>query len=196
MKKNLVTAVLMTIATTVLLGIIYPLVVTGLAKVFFPHKAGGQLIERNGKIVGSRIIGQSFTGAEYFHPRPSAAGNNGYHASSSNGSQFGPTNQKLIDRVKQDVGSLQAENPGKLVPIDLVTASASGLDPHISPAAADFQAARVARERGLSQDDLRRLIAKHTEGRQLGFLGEPRVNVLELNLDLDATHPLEKRAAK
>src|SRR5271169_1000335 len=196
MKKNLVTAVLMTIVTTVLLGIIYPLVVTGLAKVLFPHKANGQLIERNGKVVGSRIIGQAFTGAGYFHPRLSAAGNNGYDATNSGGSNFGPTNQKLIDRVKQDVASLQAENPGTPVPIDLVTTSASGLDPDISPAAADFQVTRVARERGMSQDELRRLLAKHTEGRQLGFLGEPRVNVLELNLDLDAAHPLEKRAAK
>lgn len=186
----------MTIVTTVLLGIIYPLVVTGLAKVLFPHKANGQLIERNGKVVGSRIIGQAFTGAGYFHPRLSAAGNNGYDATNSGGSNFGPTNQKLIDRVKQDVASLQAENPGTPVPIDLVTTSASGLDPHISPAAADFQVTRVARERGISQDELRRLLAKHTEGRQLGFLGEPRVNVLELNLDLDAAHPLEKRAAK
>jgi len=196
MKKNLITAVLMTIATTVLLGIIYPLVVTGLAKVLFPAKANGQLIERNGKVVGSRIIGQAFTGPTYFHSRPSAAGNNGYDAANSGGSNLGPTNQKLMDRVKQDVATLQAENPGQPVPIDLVTTSASGLDPDISPAAADFQVPRVARERGLSPDDLRRLVARHTEGRQLGFLGEPRVNVLELNLDLDAAHPLEKRAAK
>jgi len=186
----------MTIVTTVLLGIIYPLVVTGLAKVLFPAKANGQLIERNGKVVGSRIIGQAFTGPAYFHSRPSAAGNNGYDAANSGGSNLGPTNQKLIDRVKQDVASLQAENPGTPVPVDLVTTSASGLDPDISPAAADFQMARVARERGMSQDELRRLVAKHAEGRQLGFLGEPRVNVLELNMDLDATHPLEKRAAK
>jgi potassium-transporting ATPase KdpC subunit len=196
MKKNLITAVLMTIVTTILLGIIYPLVVTGLAKAFFPAKANGQLIERNGKIIGSRIIGQAFTGPAYFHPRPSAAGNNGYDAANSGGSNLGPTNQKLLDRVKQDVATLQAENPGQPVPIDMVTTSASGLDPDISPAAADFQIPRVARERGLSQDDLRRLVAKHTEGRQLGFLGEPRVNVLELNLDLDAVHPLEKRAAR
>ena len=195
MKKNLVTAVLMTIVTTVLLGIIYPLVVTGLAKMLFPHNANGQLIEHNGKVVGSRVIGQAFTGPAYFHSRPSAAGN-GYDAGNSGGSNLGPTNQKLVDRVKQDVASLQAENPGTPVPIDLITTSASGLDPDISPAAADFQVARVARERGISQDELRRLLAKHTEGRQFGLLGEPRVNVLELNLDLDAAHPLEKRAAK
>ena len=196
MKKNLITAILMTIATTILLGIIYPLVVTGLAKVMFPKQANGQLIERDGKVIGSRIIGQPFTGAAYFHPRPSAAGNNGYDAANSGGSNLGPTNQKLIDRVKQDVATLQAENPGQPVPIDLVTTSASGFDPHITPAAAEFQAPRVARERGLREDEVRRLIAKHTESRQLGFLGEPRVNVLELNLDLDSSHPLEKRAAK
>jgi len=184
----------MTIATTILLGIIYPLVVTGLAKVLFPKRANGQLIERDGKIVGSRIIGQPFTGAKYFHSRPSAAGNNGYDAANSGGSNLGPTNQKLIDRVKQDVASLQAENPGTPVPIDMVTTSASGLDPDISPASANFQAQRVARERGMSEDEMRRLIAKHTEGRQVGFLGEPRVNVLELNLDLDATRPVDKQA--
>jgi K+-transporting ATPase ATPase C chain len=196
MKKNFITAILMTIATTVLLGIIYPLVVTGLAKVLFPDKANGQLIERNGKVVGSRIIGQPFTGPGYFHSRLSAAGNNGYDAANSGGSNLGPTNQKLIDRVKQDVASLQAENPAQPVPIDLVTTSASGLDPDISPAAADFQVPRVARERSMNADELRRLVAKHTESRQFGFLGEPRVNVLELNLDLDSAHPLEKRAAK
>ena len=196
MKKNFVTAILMTIATTVLLGIIYPLVVTGIAKVLFPDKANGQLIERNGKVVGSRIIGQPFTGPGYFHSRLSAAGNNGYDAANSGGSNLGPTNQKLIERVKQDVASLQAENPAQPVPIDLVTTSASGLDPDISPAAADFQVPRVARERSMNADELRRLVAKHTESRQFGFLGEPRVNVLELNLDLDSAHPLEKRAAK
>lgn len=196
MKKNLVTAILMTIATTILLGIIYPLVVTGLAKVLFPDKSNGQLIERNGKIVGSRIIGQPFTGPGYFHSRPSAAGNNGYDAANSGGSNLGPTNQKLVDRVKQDTAQLQAENPQQPVPVDLVTTSASGLDPDISPAAAEFQVPRIARERGLNQDELRRLVARHTEARQLGFLGEPRVNVLELNLDLDSAHPLEKRAAK
>jgi len=196
MKKNLITAILMTVATTVLLGIIYPLVVTGLAKVLFPNRANGQLVERNGRVIGSRIIGQPFTGPGYFHSRPSAAGNNGYDAANSGGTNLGPTNQKLIDRVKQDVASLQAENPGQPVPIDLVTTSASGLDPDISPAAADFQVPRVARERGVTADELRRLIAKHSESRQLGFLGEPRVNVLELNLDLDSAHPLERRAAR
>jgi K+-transporting ATPase ATPase C chain len=195
MKKNLITAILMTIATTILLGIIYPLVVTGLAKVLFPDKSNGQLIERNGKIVGSRIIGQAFTGPGYFHSRPSAAGN-GYDAANSGGTNFGPTNQKLIDRVKQDTTQLQAENPQQPVPIDLVTTSASGLDPHLSPAAADFQVPRVARERAVTEDEIRRLIARHTENRQLGFLGEARINVLEVNLDLDSSHPLEKRAAK
>lgn len=193
MKKNLITAVLMTIATTILLGILYPLIVTGIAQVLFPDKANGQLITRNGKIVGSRIIGQTFGGPGYFHSRPSAAGN-GYDAANSGGSNLGPTNQKLVDRVKQDVAKLQAENPGTPVPVELVTTSASGLDPDLSPAGADFQVPRVARERGMSEDAVRQVIAKHTEGRQLGFLGEPRVNVLELNLDLDAVHPLAKVA--
>jgi len=193
MKKNLITAVLMTIATTILLGIIYPLIVTGLAQVLFPKQANGQLIHKDGKIVGSSIIGQGFSGARYFHSRPSAAGN-GYDAVNSNGSQFGPTNQKLIDRVKGDVASAQADNPGALVPIDLVTTSASGLDPDITPAAAEFQLSRVAKERGTTVDRLRALIARHTEGRQLGFLGEARVNVLELNLDLDQQFPTNKQA--
>ena len=194
MKKNLITAVLMTIATTVLLGIIYPLVVTGLAKLLFPNQASGQLIQKDGKIVGSRIIGQTFAGPGYFHTRPSAAGN-GYDAGNSGGSNLGPTNQKLIDRVKADVAMLQKENPGQPVPIDLVTTSGSGLDPDISPAAAEFQVPRVARERALSEDQVRQLVRKHTAGRQLGFLGEPRVNVLELNLDLDSLRPMPKTAA-
>jgi K+-transporting ATPase ATPase C chain len=203
MKKNLITAVLMTIATTILLGIVYPLVVTGIAQVLFPKQANGQLIQKGNKTVGSRIIGQGFSGASYFHSRPSAAGN-GYDAANSGGSNLGPTNQKLIDRVKGDVASAQTDNHGSSssasasasasVPIDLVTTSASGFDPHITPAAAEYQLTRVARERGATVDQLRALLAKHTEGRQLGILGEPRVNVLELNLELDEQFPTNKQA--
>ena len=183
----------MTLATTFLLGIIYPLVVTGLSQVLFQAKANGQLIKVNGIIIGSRIIGQAFTSPGYFHSRPSSAGN-GYDPLNSNGSQLGPTNQKLIDRVKGDVAKAQAENPKTTVPIDLVTASASGLDPDISPATAAFQVPRVAKVRGIPEDQLREIVAKHIEGRQLGFLGEPRVNVLELNLDLDKLVPANKQA--
>jgi len=184
MKKNLVTAILMTIATTVLLGIVYPLVVTGIAQAVFPAKANGQLIKRNGVVVGSRIIGQPFSSPGYFHSRPSTAGN-GYDAGNSSGSNLGATNQKLIERVKGDVAAAQAENPGTPIPVDLVTASGSGLDPDISPAAAEFQVARVARARGLAPEAVRQLVRQHTRGRTFGFLGEPRVNVLELNLALD-----------
>lgn len=192
MKQNLKIAILMTLVTTVLLGIIYPLVITGLAQVMFHDKANGQLITRHGEIVGSRIIGQAFTGPGYLHSRPSAAGN-GYDAANSGGTNLAPTNQKLIDRVNSDVAILQKENPGKLVPIDLVTASASGLDPDITPAAAEFQVPRLARERGLGEDQVRQIIARHTYGRQWGFLGEPRVNVLEVNLALDDLSPLPKK---
>jgi K+-transporting ATPase ATPase C chain len=185
-KKNLVISILMTVVTTVLLGIVYPLLVTGLAQVLFHDKANGQLIVRDGKTVGSRILGQTFTVPGYFHSRPSGAGN-GYDAANSGGTNFGPTNQKLVARVADDAKTLQAENPNMPVPIDLVTTSASGLDPHISPAAAEFQIPRVARERHVSEDQLRHLVRSHTEGRQFGFLGEPRVNVLELNLDLDSS---------
>jgi K+-transporting ATPase ATPase C chain len=184
MKKNLITAVLMTVATTVLVGLVYPLVVTAMAQALMKDKANGQLISKDGKVVGSRIIGQPFTTARYFHSRPSAAGT-GYDAANSGGSNLGPTNQKLIDRLNADVTAGQADNPGKPVPADLVTTSASGLDPHISPAAAEFQVGRIARARGISEDQVRALIAIHTEGRQWRFMGEPRVNVLELNLDLD-----------
>ncbi len=191
MKKNLVTALLMTVATTILLGVIYPLVVTGLAQLLFPEKANGQLIEAKGKIIGSHIIGQAFTGAGYFNSRPSAVG---YDATNSNGSQLGPTNKKLIDRVHADAARLHAENPTAAVPVDLVTTSASGLDPHISLAAAEFQLARVAAERGVSAEQLRAVIARHTQGRQFGLLGEVRVNVLDLNLELDERFPASKHA--
>jgi len=193
MKKNLLIAFLMTIVTTILLGIIYPLVVTALAQVFFKDKANGQLIVQNGQVIGSRIIGQTFVGSTYFHSRPSNAGA-GYDAANSNGSQLGPTNHALIDRVKASVADAQADNPSQPVPVDLVTASGSGLDPDISPAAAEFQIPRVAKERGVSAQELRQLIAKHTQGRQFGFLGEPRVNVLELNLELDQRFPTRKQA--
>src|SRR5271166_6649125 len=184
MKQNLKIAILMTVVTTVLLGIIYPLMVTGLAQVLFRDKANGQLIVRNGDVVGSRIIGQGFSGPGYLHSRPSAAGN-GYDAANSGGSNLGPTNQKLIDRVKQEVYRLQAENPALPVPADLVTASASRLEPHITPAAAEFQVPRIACERHMSEQTVRALVQKYTEPRQFGFLGEPRVNVLLLNLALD-----------
>jgi K+-transporting ATPase ATPase C chain len=192
--KNLLTAILMTIVTTVLFGLIYPLAVTGIAQLAFPDKANGQLIKRtDGSIIGSRIIGQPFGGPGYFHSRPSAAGAPGYDAGASSGSNLGPTNQTLIDRIKGDVERLQAENPGKAVPIDLVTTSASGLDPHISPAGADFQIPRLARERGLSESEVGSLVAKHTEGRTFRILGEPRVNVLLLNLELDERKPMMKK---
>jgi len=186
MKKNLLISVLMTIVTTVLLGLVYPLVVTALAQLFFRDKANGQLVQRNGMVVASRIIAQPFVGAGYFHPRPSAAGANGYDATASAGSNLGPTNQKLIDRVNADVATAQAENPGKPVPVDMVTTSASGFDPEITPASAEFQVPRIAKARGVSEEAVRTIVASHTQGRQWGFFGEPRVNVLELNLALDS----------
>jgi K+-transporting ATPase ATPase C chain len=191
MKRNFLISIWMTLATTVLLGIIYPLVVTGLAQLLYPRQANGELVRRpDGTVVGSTLLGQPFTSAGYFHSRPSAAGPAGYDPMASGGSNLGPTNKALIDRVAGSVQSLSVENPGASIPVDLATASASGLDPHISPASADFQIPRVARERRMKEDEVRALVAKYTEQRQLGFLGEPRVNVLELNLDLDATHPL------
>jgi K+-transporting ATPase ATPase C chain len=191
MKKHFITSIMMTIVTTILLGLVYPFVVTGLAQVLFPRQANGDLITMNGKILGAHLIGQPFSSPGYFRSRPSAAGT-GYDAANSSGSNLGPTNKMLIDRMAGDVQKAQAENPSVPVPMDLVTTSASGLDPHISPEAAAFQVPRIARERGMSEADVNTLVASHTEGRQLGFLGEPRVNVLELNLDLDTTHPMHK----
>lgn len=189
--RNLIVAILMTLVTSVLLGLVYPLVVTGLAQVLFPDQANGQLIERDGKVIGSRIIGQNFSSPGYFRGRPSAAGA-GYDAADSAGTNLGPTNKKLIDAVTGQVEAARKENSSAAVPIDLVTTSASGIDPHISPAAAAFQVPRVARERGVSEADIRRLVDAHTAGRQFGILGEPVVNVLELNLALDAQWPMKK----
>ena len=190
MTKNLRIAILMTLVTTILFGVLYPLAVTGLGKLFFPSKANGSLIIKNGQVVGSSLIGQPFSSDIYFHPRPSAAGN-GYDpvAAAGGASNLGPTNRQLLDRVKTDTDKLHAENPNLPVPVDLVTTSGSGLDPDISPAAAAFQVPRVAKARHVSEADLRALVAKHTTGRQFGIFGEPRVNVLELNLDLDASFP-------
>jgi len=191
--RHFVTAALMTIVTTIILGIAYPLVVTGLAQALFPRQANGQLIERNGRLVGSRIIGQPFTSPGYFHSRRSAAGPAGYDATASGGSNLGPTNAKLVARVRADVARVRQENPSAPVPIDLVTSSASGLDPHISPAAAAFQVPRVARERGADDAAIQRIVDEHTEDRQFGLLGESRVNVLLVNLALDERFPIRGR---
>jgi K+-transporting ATPase ATPase C chain len=196
MKRNIITAILMTVVTTILVGLVYPMVVTLCAQVLFHDKANGQLIVRDGKVIGSRIIAQPFTGAGYFHPRGSAAGTNGYDAANSGATNYGPTNQKLVDRVKTDVAAAQSENPAKPVPADYVTTSASGLDPDITPANAEFQSPRVAKERGIPEAQLMDLVKQHTEGRQFGFLGESRVNVLELNLDLDSKYPSKARASR
>ena len=181
----------MVFAMTVVLGLGYPLVAWAIGQAIFPYQANGSLVMRDGKVVGSELIGQNFTTAGYFHGRPSAAGN-GYDAAASSGSNLGPTSQKLIDRVSADAVMLKGENPNVQIPADLVTTSGSGLDPHISPAAAEFQIPRVARERLLPKGELRQIITKFTEGRQLGFLGEPRVNVLMVNLELDRIKPLSK----
>jgi potassium-transporting ATPase KdpC subunit len=185
MKKELILALRFTLVTTLVFGLIYPLGMTGLSHLLFPKQAAGSLIEKNGHVVGSKLIGQTFSSDKYFHSRPSAAGT-GYDASASSPSNLAPTNQALVDRVKSDVAKLQQENPGAAIPADLVTSSGSGLDPEISPAAAEFQIPRVAKARGLTVDAMRALVARHTQGRTFGIFGEPRVNVLELNLDLDS----------
>jgi K+-transporting ATPase ATPase C chain len=187
--KQIYPAIVITLVLTVLLGIIYPLAVTGLSQVIFPSQANGSLIEKDGRVIGSRLIGQPFSGPGYFHSRPSASGA-GYDAGASSGTNLGPTSKKLLeDQVGAAAQARREENPNAPIPVDLVTSSASGLDPHITPAAAEFQIPRVARERRMSETQVRQLVREHTEGRQLGFLGEPRVNVLELNLALDAWGP-------
>ena len=178
------TSILFTLVTTVVFGLGYPLLVTGIAEVLFPRQAAGSLILKNGQVVGSKLLAQSFTSDRYFHPRPSAAGN-GYDATSSGGSNLAQSNSKLVSRIQGDIDKLAVQNPGKPVPIDLVTTSGSGLDPDITPDAAFYQAPRVAKSRGLSEDRVRQLIQQHIQSRTLGLLGEPRVNVLNLNLDLD-----------
>jgi K+-transporting ATPase ATPase C chain len=178
------TSIRFTIVTTVLLGLGYPLLVTGIAEAIFPRKAAGSLILKDGQVIGSELLAQSFTSDKYFHPRPSAAGN-GYDATSSGGSNLAQSNKTLVDRIQGSIDKLSTENPGHPVPIDLVTTSGSGLDPDITPDAAFFQVARVAKARGVSEDRIHQLIEDHITNRQLGVLGEPRVNVLDLNLDLD-----------
>jgi K+-transporting ATPase ATPase C chain len=192
--KQLIIAIRVTVAFTLLTGVAYPLLVTGLAKAVFPHQANGSLIQANGKTIGSDLIGQKFTRPEYFHSRPSAAGSDGYDGLASGGSNLGPTNKALVDRVQNDLKKFRDENPDFTgpVPADLLTESGSGLDPDISPASADAQVARVAAARGMNPDALRQLVTAHTENRQFGILGEPRVNVLRLNLALDQTAPSKK----
>lgn len=186
--KDLITSVLIVLFMTVVLGIAYPLAVWGVGQVIFPSQANGSLIEKDGVVVGSELIGQNFTSPGYFHSRPSAAGD-GYDAGSSAGSNYGPTSKDLIERVNADAAKHAADNPNAKIPADMVTASGSGLDPHITPAAAEFQVPRVAKARGLSDGQVREIVAKHTKGRDLGFFGEPRVNVLLLNLEIDKALP-------
>jgi len=191
MWQQILPGIRIKIFMTIVLGVLYPLAITGISQTLFPHQANGSLITAGGKIVGSELIGQNFAKPEYFQPRPSAAGNDGYDPTASSGSNYGPTNQKLVDRVKVSIDKFRKDNPDYTgpLPADLVTASASGLDPHISPDSAAAQAARVAKARGVSTDQVGRLVAQLTEGPDLGLLGEPRVNVLKLNLALDANFP-------
>jgi K+-transporting ATPase ATPase C chain len=183
--KQIFPALAMTVVLTLLLGFVYPFFITGLAQVIFKHKALGSLVQKDGQVIGSSLIGQPFSGPGYFHSRPSAAGA-GYDATASGGTNYGPTSKQLLEgNIKAAATQLHSENPDAAIPVDLAASSGSGLDPHISPAAAEFQVRRVARERGLTEDEVRRLVQQHTEGRQFGILGEPRVNVLELNLALD-----------
>jgi K+-transporting ATPase ATPase C chain len=193
MLEQLLPAVRMTLVLTVLTGLLYPGLVTGIAKVIFPHQANGSLIEMNGKVVGSELIGQKFTKQEYFQGRPSAAGD-GYDAANSGASNYGPTNQKLADRIKADAEKFRKENPefAGPIPADLLTTSASGLDPDLSPASAEAQVARVAKARGVGAAQVQELVDGTAQGRQLGFLGEPRVNVLKLNLALDEKYPVKR----
>jgi K+-transporting ATPase ATPase C chain len=194
LERHLAPAILFTVVLTVLLGVVYPLAVTGLAQLLFPEQANGSLLRRGDKLVGSRLIGQPFSAPGYFRSRPSAAGA-GYDPMASGGTNLGPTSHKLVvEQVGAAAAAARAERPGAPVPVDLVTSSGSGLDPHLSPLAAEFQVPRVARERGMPEDVVRQLVRRHSEGRQWGVLGEPRINVLELNLDLDATRPLPQAA--
>ncbi len=189
-------AILVTLFLTAITGIVYPLAMTGIAQLAFPHRANGSLIVRGGQVIGSELIGQNFAGDGYFHPRPSAAGSNGYDANASGGSNLGPIDAGLLKRIGDAAKQLADENPGATIPVDLVTASGSGLDPHISPAAAELQVARVAKARELPEDKVRELLRAHVEGRQFGILGDPRVNVLELNLALDEASPTAPAAAE